>query len=237
MNYEVYGTGPDVLLLHGWGQDLNSLRAIGDLLSKEYKVWLLDLPGFGKSLINYPYDLNDYVLELKTFINSNKIESPILIGHSFGCRVIIKYASKHHVGKLLLIDAAGIVKRSPLYYYKVYSYKSIRFILNILGQKKLIERLRMKRSSNDYNDSSIIMKEVLKRIYIDIRGSLKEINAETLIIWGEKDDITPLRDAKLMNKFIDQSGLVIIPNAGHFPFLDTPNLFMKIIESYLLEEV
>ncbi|XMB67420.1 alpha/beta hydrolase [Mycoplasmatota bacterium zrk1] len=234
MNYEVYGSGQDVLLLHGWAQDLNSLKGIGDLLSSKYKVWLLDLPGFGESRINYPYDLDDYVLELRHFINTNKIENPILIGHSHGARIVIKYSAIYEVEKIVLIDAAGIVRRGPIYYYKVYSYKLLRTLLNLLGKKKMIEKLRKKRSSSDYNNASVMLREVLKRVYIDIRGYLKLIKAETLIIWGESDTITPIKDAKIMNKFIEHSGLVIIPNAGHFSFLDSPVMFMKILESYLL---
>ncbi|XMB86937.1 alpha/beta hydrolase [Mycoplasmatota bacterium WC44] len=234
MNYEVYGEGQDILILHGWGGDLTSLEEVGHLLKSKYKVWLLDLPGFGDSKIKYPYDLNDFVLELRKFVNDNGIEKPILIGHSFGGRIIIKYSVNYDVDRIVLIDSAGVVRQNIIYYYKVCSYKLVRTILRTFGHKNLIEKYRERKSSNDYNNSSLIMKEVLKKIYVDLRSSIKSISVDTLLIWGEKDTITPLKDGKLMNKLIEHSGLVIIPNAGHFPFLDNKNLFLKVLESYLL---
>ena len=194
----------------------------------------MDLPGFGKSELRYPYDIDDYVLELKKFISDNNIERPILIGHSFGCRVIIKYCVSYPVKKIVLIDAAGIVRRGVQYYLKVYSYKLIRNLLTLLGKKDMVAKLRKKVGSNDYNKANEMMKEVLKRIHVDLRDYIMQIKVETLLIWGENDKTTPLKDGKIMNKLIENSGLVIIPNAQHFPFIENENLCLKVLESYLL---
>ena len=49
INYIQYGEGPDILLLHGWGQNIDMMKPLGDNFSDKYRITILDLPGFGNS--------------------------------------------------------------------------------------------------------------------------------------------------------------------------------------------
>ena len=71
---------------------------------------------------------------------------------------------------------------------------------------------------------------------MNAKNYLKSIESETLIIWGEKDIDTPLKDAYKINKLIKDSALIIYPNAPHFSYLTYPELTNKIIKSYLTEK-
>ncbi len=234
MYFKVKGNGPDVILLHGWLQDHRSLNLIGNQLESKYTVYQVDLPGFGNTPLEVPYDIDDYVENLQIFILKNKIKNPILIGHSFGCRIIARYVLKYPVEKIILIDAAGLLNRKLDYYLKVYSYKFIRKVLEIFKQKQLIDKLRNKVGSTDYLQSDVMLKEVMKKTQTNETKNLKKIKVETLLIWGENDEITPLKMAKKFNDLIEKSGLAVIKNSGHFPFIDNPYMFLEVINNYLL---
>ena len=106
INYVQYGNskGKDVVLLHGWGQNIEMMNPIGERLKNDYHITILDLPGFGKSSEpTYDWTVYDYYEMLKEFLKELKIKNPILIGHSFGGRISIIYASKEKVDKLVLL--------------------------------------------------------------------------------------------------------------------------------------
>ena len=67
----------------------------------------------------------------------------------------------------------------------------------------------------------------------DQRQALPEIRQETLIIWGDLDDATPLRDAKIMEEMIPDSALVVLEGTGHYSFLEKPAQFRGIIRAFL----
>ena len=213
-------------------------------VSKKYNVYAIDLPGFGLSdEPSKDYMVEDYSKIVLEFINKLKLENVVLIGHSFGGRVIIKLvgALKFIPKKIILIDSAGIrPKRSLKYYIKVYSYKFARNMLKIiLGKKKsykIIEKYRSKVGSQDYKNASLTMREVFKNtVNEDLRKYLPSINVPTLLIWGENDTDTPLSDGRIMEKMIKDSGLVILKGAGHYSYLDNYNQFIRVLYKFLEE--
>lgn len=95
INYEVYGEGIPVILLHGWLTDLETMRPIAENLKLNFQVYLIDVVGFGKSeLPEYPLNSDDFGDFLAEFIKILKIKNPILIGHSNGGRIIINAVRK-----------------------------------------------------------------------------------------------------------------------------------------------
>ena len=97
-----------------------------------------------------------------------------------------------------------------------------------------VEKMQAKRGSADYRNASPVMKGCLvKAVNEDLEPLLGKISVETLLIWGTKDDATPIGDAKIMEKKIPNAGLAEINGAGHFSWLDSPAVFDAIIRSYL----
>ena len=87
INSITYGNpeGKDVVLLHGWGQNIQMMKPVGDALQKEYLVTIIDLPGHGLSEEpKEPWQVDVFVEVLKKLLDQLKIKNPILIGHSFG---------------------------------------------------------------------------------------------------------------------------------------------------------
>lgn len=233
------GKGPAVLLLHGWGCDHTIFKSFRELLCPKYTVYSFDLPGFGRSPEpDTVWGVEDYTQLVEAFVREQGIESPSLAGHSFGGRVSILYASRNKVGKLMLIDAAGVKPvRTLKYYYKVYTYKllrkSVQLLLPAEQAGRIIERYRKGKGSSDYNNASPRMRAVLsKTVNEDLCGFMPSITAPALLFWGENDTATPLRDARIMERLIPDAGLVVVPGAGHFSFLENPGMFAAVVGSF-----
>lgn len=246
INYEVYGEGKDVILLHGWGANLQSFTPVINYLQNNFKLYAIDLPGFGKSEIpDHALGINEYANLIEHFIQIMSIKNPILIGHSFGGRIIIYLTGKmkFNAHKIILIDSAGIKpKRKFKNILKIYLFKTIKKILQLPLLKNktqgLIERARKYFGSDDYKNTNGIMRDILvKVVNQDLRALLPNINAPTLVIWGEHDTATPISDGKVMEKLIPDAGLVILKNAGHFSYLDRINDFNIIIGNFLKKDM
>lgn len=131
------GTGPVVLLLHGWGAPAETYRLIIDHLSAYCRVIAPDLPGFGGSdEPDAPWCVDDYVDFVLAFAEALHIRQAVLMGHSNGGRIILKLMNRPErplqVEKIVLIDAAGLKpRRGPGYYARVYSYKAGKWVLSL----------------------------------------------------------------------------------------------------------
>lgn len=240
VRYVESGEGSPVIIMHGWGCNSSTMALFERTAAEQHKVYNLDLPGFGGS--DEPagdWGVGEYTAMLEEFVSKLDIASPIIIGHSFGGRIGILYSSRNRVDKLILVDAAGVrPRRSLKYYFKIYSFKlAKRLCPLLLGRKMgadLIERMRSSRSSSDYAQASPVMRRVLsKSVNQDLRRYMPSISAPTLLIWGELDTATPLSDAKIMNKLIPDSGLVVFPGAGHFSFADNPYQSAAVVRRFI----
>ena len=142
IHYEVEGEGYPVILLHGWLANLKTMQPIADGLKQKFKVYNMDIIGFGESdLPDNPMNTDDYGDFIKKITRSLNIKEPILIGHSNGGRAIINAVGRGIVlpKKVVLIDSAGLKpKRSLKYYIKVYTFKARKeYIKNITKHKKI----------------------------------------------------------------------------------------------------
>lgn len=244
IHYDIKGDGNPLVILHGWGANLESFRPVIDYFSKKFKVIALDFPGFGESEEpKVDIGVYEYADIVEKFLNELNIINPILMGHSFGGRISIILSSRLSIKKLILIDSAGIKpKRKFKYYLKVYTFKFIKFFASLPGinliLKDFIEEYKNHAGSSDYRNASPMMKKILiKVVNEDLSYLLSEIKAETLIIWGENDSATPIDDARIMEKNIKDSGMVVLKGAGHFSYIEKLNEFLIIIDKYLEKDV
>ena len=234
--FEKTGNGNPIILLHGWAASSTIFESITNILKTKYTIYVIDLPGFGKSEEpDKPYNLDDYVDLLYQFIIDLDIYNPILLGHSFGGRIAIKFASLYNVSKLILVDSAGLKQKNFIKTKtKILLYKLKKKYYKITKNVIKYNDLLINSGSTDYKEASVIMKKILVNVtneYLD--KYLKDITCDTLIIWGKKDDVTPYYNAVKLKKKIKNAGLVTLEGVGHFPFIESKKTFNKILKSYL----
>ena len=243
-HYLKEGNGENALVLQGWGTEIGLYSAVISELSKKFTVYAPDFPGFGKSdEPKEPWSVDDYADFVIAFCKETGIKKVLLFGHSFGCRVIIKLLSRENcpidVERVILTGAAGIKPvQSEAAKKKTSAYQRGKKFLSTPIMKKLfpnaLEKLRQKHGSADYRAASPMMRQVLvKTVNEDLSHLLPKIKQEVLLIWGRNDDATPLSDGERMEREMQNAGLAVIDNGGHFAFIEQQYLFLRILDSFL----
>lgn len=237
--YQKMGQGTPLVLLHGWGCDWQIWHTLISPLSETYQLIIPDMPGFGQSSNpESAWSSMTYVEWLASFLDQVEKSKVLLVGHSFGGKVAALFAVKYpdKVSKLVLIDSAGIPDRLSVAQSAKQGLISLipgplKNSLSSTTRQKILSRLGV---SSDHTFSTptqrIILREVVKE---NIQEQLTLITQPTLLIWGENDPDTPPHQAKLFQQAIKGSQLVLLPNAGHFSFIDQPQAVLKHLKDFL----
>lgn len=229
INYIQYGEGKDIILLHGWGQNIEMMKPLGDNFSDKYRITILDLPGFGES--DEPkntWTIDDYELMLEDFIKELKIKKPIVIGHSFGGRLSIRYSARNPIEKLVLFGSPciRIQEALPL---KVRMLKSMK---KLPGMDKIGEYMKQYIGSRDYKAASPVMRQTLVEVVNeDLSHYAKEIEEPTLLIWGQNDTEAPVAEAKELEKIMIDAALIILPGT-HYAYLENLQQVVNILNNF-----
>lgn len=240
------GTGDKtVVILQGWGTDLGVYDSVaGAIDGSKYRVIQFDFPGFGGSdEPKEPWDVDGFADFFCKFMEVMQIKKATLIGHSYGGRVIIKLAAREsipfEITNIILIDSAGVLPvRTTAQKWKIRKYKILKKFLNMkliyAMFPEVIDDWRSRQGSADYRNATPMMRQcMVKAVNEDLTKLLPKIRQEVLLIWGDQDTATPIRDAHIMEEKILNCGLAVIPGTGHFSFLEKPAQFRGIMEAYL----
>lgn len=245
LHYQVYGRGEPLFILHGWGAKQSSYQTLIDHLAQTYQVHFVDLPGFGLSPEpEQPWCVADYANLIIDFIASFKFKRVHLLGHSFGGRIIAKLQTNQQqlpftIDRIVLTASAGIKPKLNLTKrIKIALAKIIKLSLKLPLLKDLFQELNeflfAKIASYDYQNASPVMRQTLKlAVNEDLSHDFTHVTAPTILIWGGKDTDTPLSDGQIIHQLITDSKLVIIPQAGHYPFLEQPAQFNQELDNFL----
>jgi pimeloyl-ACP methyl ester carboxylesterase len=239
-HYETHGKGKVILLLHGWGDSAAGLRPLQMALAKKYKVIAVDLPGFGGTqapeeawgLDNYAYFVDHFLAK----IDAKKLHA--ILGHSNGGAVAVRAMARGWTtaDKLILLASAGIRGE-----YKG-RVKALRLLakagkaLTMPLPKPLKEKIRHKAYTTVGSDMLVAehLQETFKKVVTDdVRADASHLTLPTLLIYGDKDESTPLKYARIFNDAIKGSKLEIVPGASHFAHNDEPEKVVKLIEGFL----
>ena len=226
-----------VLILHGWGASSQSWVRVKELLeNRDCKVIVPDLPGFGESAkLIKPWTIDDYVRWVKDFCEEESLSQFFLLGHSFGGSLAIKFSLAYpdKIKKLILIDSAGIRK-------KTIKKEIIKKIANLLNKFSFLPFYSFVRSSlykiikSDYFSLQGIMKETyLNVIGEDLSKRVAGISIPLMLIWGEKDRLTPLPNAYLIRDRVNGAKLEIIANVGHNPHSEATGILTEKVLNFI----
>lgn len=232
-----------IVILHGWNLFADRYAGLGAVLrSHGHIVWCEDLPGFGQAMVpRAPLVLDDYVSHVRDVIRRRSLQSPVLIGHSFGGRIGIKLAAQSP--ELLRgMVLSGVPGFPPVPALTVRLYRLLatvgRKATDLPGLAALQDRLRpafyrLVRSS-DYAKTSPQMRETFKRIVAEsLAAYMPQITVPTLLLWGEDDRIVPVSIARKMKQVISSSKLVTIAGARHGVPWTRADEFAHQVETFL----
>lgn len=226
----IIGEGEPILFLHGWGANIGLVSPLAERLSQsDYRCYMLDMPGFGKS--DDPpqaWTVYDYAKLVIDYLDMHQLERVYLFGHSFGGRLglILSSQHSHRIKKMALSDAAGIRQESPLLpKIRLNLYKAIRDTMYKVGLNSLGDNLREKYNqrygSTDFQQVSGVMRQTFVNVVNeDLLALASQVKVSTILFWGDKDEDTPLWMGQKLEQEIPDAGLVVHEGAGHYAYLE-----------------
>ncbi len=238
IRYQSAGSGVPILLLHGWGASMETFEPLFQALSHGFRAIALDLPGHGQSsLPPEPWHVSNYLDLVLKFMDATGLDRPHIVAHSFGGRITIKLASSHphRAGKLLFTASAGVPTRQRLRTRvrkllgatagNLQRAARTRFPASEPLIRRINARLLPKLASRDYLQAGPLRETLINVVSEDLTSYLSSIQSPALLLWGDQDRETPLSSGETMASLIPNAELIVLPGAGHFPFLDQMNKF------------
>jgi pimeloyl-ACP methyl ester carboxylesterase len=254
-------TQQSIIMIHGFRGTHEGLNLIAQGLPDTYDLVVPDLPGFGNGPALATYTLDDYVDWLHELISS-QASRPILLGHSFGSIVSAAYAAKYPntITKLILVNPIGapalegprgILSKIAVAYYWIgkklpagagklwlSSKPSVLIMSNVMAKTKdkalrtFIHQQHLQYFSR-FHSANSVYEGFKTSISNSVRDVATQIQTPTLLIAGDKDDITPLEKQKELVQLFPQAQLVVIKDVGHLTHYETPDQVAAAVQSFI----
>ena len=238
-----------LVLVHGLGASAERWSNVIPIFSKNFKVIVPDLVGFGysdKPLLDYtPEFFSDF---LHKFLVESDIEDPFVVGSSLGGQISAEYASNQssNVKKLVLVSPAGIMKQSTP---ALDAYIMAALYPNEQNAKNAFE---MMESSGNAVDSDVVSgfmermrlpnaKLAFMSTILGLKNSdpltekLQKISTPTLIIWGSDDPVIPITYADSFVSSVPDCRFFRMDGCGHTPYVQDPQTFSSKVTDFLTE--
>jgi pimeloyl-ACP methyl ester carboxylesterase len=255
-HYVEKGEGEPVILIHGFNYDCNIWAENMDALAEGFKVYAIDLWGFGYSTrepLDYGYQL--YADQILDFMDGLDIQNASLVGQSMGGGTAILFCTQHRdrVNKLLLVDPAGMPNPMPLV-GKVFKLPKVgeffmRLKTDTVRKKNLADLWIHNKDliTRDYFDNitrfqkvegsnsailAVLRKDFFDKLSDEIHN-LAQVDVPILIVWGRQDEAIPLSKGEEMHNICKGSCLEIIDNAGHVPNYEQAETFNQMAVEFL----
>ena len=255
VHYRDEGSGSPLFLIHGAFSSLHTFDGWVENLKDDFRLIRIDLPGFG---LSEPRDDHEYTIEMyirciEAVARILKVDTFSIAGSSLGGWLAWEYAFTHpqQVEKLILIDSAGYLdeKSIPLPFRMArtpFVNKIVRYII-----KRNVLEVFLKQV---YGDDSKITPQLVDRYYDlfsregnpeaffamvnrkfkDHTPHLREIKAETLIMWGEKDEWLPVANGYRFLADLPNAKMIIYEELGHIPMEEDPEGTAEDAREFLL---
>jgi len=253
--YEEKGTGPVIVLVHGWCKTSAVWHFQLDALSECFHVIAPDLAGYGKSgSQSDDLNINSYSADLVAMFNSLDLNNALLVGWSQGAQIVLQASLilRERLSGVVLVSGTPRFTSSADYPYglseaeaKGMANKVMRnpgraltgFNAHMFAEHELErspnrEKIQELLSSEPIPDAQIAIQGLMALYQADLRSILCEINLPTLIINGDQDPICLPGASSYLAENIESSHQVIFPDCGHAPFLTYSEKFNSCISDF-----
>ena len=259
-HYIEKGSGEPVIFLHGFFYDTYMWNKNIDVLAERFKVYALDLWGFGYSTrkpLEYGYPL--YSQQLLKFMDTFDIPRASLIGQSMGGGTIINFtvSNQDRVDKIVLVDPAGMPNRLPIMGRISNLPKLGEFIYSLnnnfirkmtlgstfLHNKQIITDKYFENATRFHKikGTTEVMLYITRKQFFDTLieeiKTLSLMNVPTLIVWGREEKAIPLHTGQEMHRILKGSRLEILDEAGHCAHDDQSDRFNQLTLDFLAPHI
>lgn len=233
MHYYCAGRrGSPIILVHGLGNSAEVWASLFPLLSKEYLVYALDLPGFGKTpLAPEGVSVRTHVLYLQRFLDALGYPQVALVGNSLGGWIATHFAAQYpeRVSHLYLLNSAGLRREQMSSPYAVDRAAARRSMKHIWGYDIPLPGFLL--------DAVVRISQMPAYVNFikgydpqeELDEVLPQVQVPTTIIWGTRDGLFPPTFAREFHTSIVNSELILLEGVGHMPQMHAPAKVAQII--------
>ena len=219
------------MLLHGLSGSHRWWRYTLPALTHRFRVHVPEMVGFGGSRgadrLPAIQEMAELLVDWQDALGVDRIR---FVGHSMGAQVGIHLASHwpDRVERLALVSAAGVPRSlSPV---KLAEFAAELAWPRAWGRKAFLPTIAADALRAGPRTLFRALGHILQD---DVRPLLPRVQAPTLLVWGDRDPLTPLEDGRLMQQQIPDARLVVIHDAAHVPMADDPRTFNRELISFL----
>lgn len=225
---ELPGKGVSIVILHGWGRRKEEWMELGQYLhSRTGRTILIpDLPGFGGSGMVTVQDIYEYTALLVKWLRYLGLERVSFVGHSLGGRMAVAMGARYPglVENLVMIAPAAV---KPVTLRRLI-LRPLRYLVKLLPR---FVREAVGLIVSDVDGRDIKRRELYKAVVkYDLRHELPKVKSPTLVIWGERDPILPLKLLGIYKKLLPDVRTRVVWEAGHDPHLTHFRELSRMVE-------
>ena len=219
------------MLLHGLSGSHRWWRYTLPALTHRFRVHVPEMVGFGGSRgADRQPSIDEMAALLVDWLDALRVDRVRFVGHSMGAQVGIHMASRwpDRVERLALVSAAGVPRSlSPV--------KLAEFAAELVWPRAWGRKLFLPTIAADALRAGprTLFRALGHILQDDVRPLLPGVRAPTLLLWGDRDPLTPLDDGRLMQQQIPDARLVVIHDAAHVPMADDPRTFNRELIAFL----
>jgi len=228
--WEEMGSGPPLLLLHGYGGTARWWTRNVRQLARRSRVYALDLPGFGRSRLRGPFRFDRAATLLLQWMDAEGIGSANIVAHSMGGQLALLFAARYpaKVRSLVLLAPAGMPFSTGLPGIAWQAMRSRRG-----GDPRFTPIV----VTGSLRAGPRILWQAVRQIReVNVRGELAAITAPTMILWGEGDQLLSPNGGPIIAQGIRGAQLRIVAGAGHNLMYEQAELVNAAIKDFIASQ-
>jgi len=252
IHYEVLGQGEPVLFLHGWMGSWRYWLPTMEAVAQHFRAYSFDFWGFGDSdKQSEAHTIEEYVDQVLRFLDGMGIARCRLVGHSMGGMVSLKTAIEHPDRIVRVVTAGAVIEGSAL--APLLKMTTNQLITRLFIRRSVVTGIWSRLMHNirsgwnrwfqevvddsAKSDQAAVWESVRSMRQTDLRPDLPRLEVPALIIHGARDDIVDPDQADIFEEIhVPAARVIVMPKCRHFPFMDEPEAFSRLLLNFLREQ-
>ncbi|HEY0755270.1 MAG TPA: alpha/beta hydrolase [Ktedonobacteraceae bacterium] len=232
LSYRVMGQGSPLVLIHGFGVSGQIWQPILPYLAQQHRIYVLDLPGYGRSTFTPPWRLREMAPLLLTWLRELNLSSVALMGQSMGGAIALHLSAlaPELIERVVLVSSAGIPLNASL---------------STLFWRSLLSTLQPGNGSYPWGLIRDVLRprpvlfwqNTLEMAQSDFRVEIADLKIPALIIWGERDLLLPISLGQTLHAALPHATFVTFCGCGHRPMLAHPERLSALALDFLAKDV
>ncbi len=256
VHYRESGSGPAVVLIHGFGASLDSWASVAPALAESHRVIAVDLKGFGwTSRPEGDYSPAAQAQLVWAVLDQLKVADVAIVGHSWGSSVALSMAVARpdRVRRVALYDAYVYDDQVPSFFRWAQKAGLGELLFGLYYTERVEDRVPLA-----YRDDRWVTQARVEHVegeldrpgtkaaalatarghhFAALHEALRAFSKPVLLLWGADDQVTPVAFGHRLANELQHADIKVYPHCGHLPMVEAHNLSTRDLVEFLVEKV